>query len=547
MKRIALLALLGALLTPTLPVRAAPAARTAAARAPEMYEYVAVDGDTLTSISARFLDKNAGWQQLLRYNKFANPDHINPGERIRIPVELMQREPAGAATVGARGDAQVLRGGAATPLAPGAALAQGDEVRTGKDGYVTIRLADGSVLRLPPESQIRFDSVEKIRDTAAVRSVFRLVAGRVESLVARFRGSGNRFEVTTEQATTGVRGTDFRVAVEAGATASEVLDGTVAFEGAGAASGKGARLEAGFGSKASGDGQLLAPVKLLDAPQAPPLPLQERLVVRFEFPALPGAVKYRAQVGRDRDFYDVLAETLVTTPNLRFAGLDDGPYFLRVRGIDANGLEGRDTVMAFTLKARPEPPLISLPADKGKVRGTPVDFAWANVGSNAKYRVQVARDAAFTQLVFEPADTGETKLASPATLALGEYYWRIRTLEGADTGPWSDVRSFRLLAPPPAPEPPSFDGKRIKFSWTGEPGQTFIFQVARDSKFATLVFEEKLTEPALDKPQPRSGTYYMRYRAIDADGFEGPFTAPQRFAIDPPKVSGASNAFSADE
>jgi len=243
----------------------------------------------------------------------------------------------------------------------------------------------------------------------------------------------------------------------------------------------------------------------------------------------------------------VVAETLVDAPRLRFANLDDGPYFLRVRGIDANGLEGRDAVLPFTLKARPEPPLVSAPADRGKVRVAPVEFSWANVGTDAKYRMQIARDAAFADVVYTSPDTTDTRLTAPATLALGDYFWRIRTIEGQDTGPWSDVRSFHLLPPPPAPEPPQMDARRIKFSWTGEPGQTFIFQVARDAKFAKLLYEERLTAPALDKPKPPSGTYYMRYRAIDADGFDGPFTAAQRFVVDPPRVSGASNAFSTDE
>jgi hypothetical protein len=161
--------------------------------------------------------------------------------------------------------------------------------------------------------------------------------------------------------------------------------------------------------------------------------------------------------------------------------------------------------------------------------------------------MQIARDAAFADVVYTAPDTAETRLNAPATLQLGEYFWRIRTLEAGDTGPWSDVRSFRLLPPPAAPEPPQLDGKRIKFSWSGEPGQSFVFQVARDAKFANLLYEERLATPALDKPKPRSGTYYMRYRAIDADGFEGPYTSAQRFSIDLPRVSGAANAFSSDE
>jgi hypothetical protein len=513
----------------------------------EMFDYSAVQGDTLTGISARFLENGNAWQRLLKYNRIGNPDHINPGEIIHMPLEWMKRDPATLSALTSRGDVQVVRNGSAAPLPAGAALAKGDEVRTGSDGYVTLRLADGSVLKLPADSRLTVQNAEKIRDTEAVRSKMQLLKGRVEAVVTKFKGSGNRFEVTTEQAVAGVRGTEFRVAIDGGSTASEVLDGKVAFDGEGAAAGKSAQLAAGFGSKASSSGELLPPIQLLPAPVLGTLPLQERLVVRFTFVALDGAQKYRAQVGRDAQFFDVVADTVVEAPNLRFAGLDDGPYFLRVRGIDSNGLEGRDAVYPFSVKARPEPPLVSAPVDRSKVRVAPVGFAWATIDGGAKYRMQVARDAAFSDIVFEANDIGDTKITAPATLPLGDYYWRIRTLLGSDIGPWSDVRSFHLLPPPAVPEPPKLEGNRVRFSWVGEPGQTFVFQVARDAKFEKMVFEEKLSEPVLDKPKPRSGNYYMRYRAIDADGFEGPFTAPQRFTIDPPKVGSSANVYSGDE
>ncbi len=68
-------------------------------------------------------------------------------------------------------------------------------------------------------------------------------------------------------------------------------------------------------------------------------------------------------------------------------------------------------------------------------------------------------------------------------------------------------------------------------------------QLRATRRSVNLLFEESFITPALDKPKPKSGTYYMRYRAIDADGFEGPFTAAQRFVVDPPRVSGASNVY----
>ena len=68
------------------------------------------------------------------------------------------------------------------------------------------------------------------------------------------------------------------------------------------------------------------------------------------------AVAYRAQVARDEQFNDVIATTVFTTPRARFTNLPDGSYLLRVRAIDAEGLEGQDATRGFALRARPEPP-----------------------------------------------------------------------------------------------------------------------------------------------------------------------------------------------
>ncbi len=313
--------------------------------------------------------------------------------------------------------------------------------------------------------------------------------------------------MTAEQAVTGVRGTDFRVTVDGDSTASEVLEGKVRRStGAGAAAGKSAQLPAGFGSKASADGQLLAPVQLLPAPElASTAALQERLVVRLNFRPLAQVLKYRAQVSRDQDFYQVVAETVVDAPRLRFGGLDDGPYFLRVRGIDVNGTEGRDALLPFTLKARPRA------AAGPRRRPTRARCAWRRWSSRGRtsaptprYRMQIARDAAFTDVVFTSPDTPETKLNAPATLPLGDYFWRIRTIEGQDTGPWSDVRSFHLLPPPAVPEPPQIDARRIRFSWTGEPGQTFVFQVARDAQFTSICCLRSSSRRRWTSPSPRA-------------------------------------------
>jgi len=48
------------------------------------------------------------------------------------------------------------------------------------------------------------------------------------------------------------------------------------------------------------------------------------------------------------------------------------------------------------------------------------------------------------------------------------------------------------------------------------------------------VLGRNLDKPEIDVPRPQPGTYFMRYRATDPDGFVGPFSSAQRFTIVPP-------------
>ena len=57
------------------------------------------------------------------------------------------------------------------------------------------------------------------------------------------------------------------------------------------------------------------------------------------------------------------------------------------------------------------------------------------------------------------------------------------------------------------------------------------FQVAEDPGFTVLVDDRRTTEQPAAVATPTPGTYYLRARTIDADGFEGPFGAAQRVEV----------------
>jgi hypothetical protein len=504
------------------------------------YVYKVVKGDTVIGLSSRLLKSPADWPLIVRHNRLRNPHYIVPGEDLLVPLALLNSALTGVTVTHVQGDVKAAAspGAASSVLALGASLAEGAQVVTGKDGYATLKLQDGSTVRVQSGTEVQVERQRSYTDVGIFESVIKLAAGRVESLVQKLLPEAakkqSRHEIKTPQANLAVRGTEFRVTMDtqSNTTRGEVLEGVVAMAAEGIdASTK--RLDAGFGGViGAGQKSVSDPVALLGAPDVTQLAkLQERTILRFPLPAISGASSYRAQVARDDAFNLVVAEIVSASPELRVADIADGNYFLRARAMDGRGLEGRNATHAFTLKARPEPPLVSAPPAKGKVRATDVEFKWAENTEAATYRLQVAKDAAFKTVVHDnKAVQGVQSVVGK--LGVGDYFWRVASLrKDGDHGPFGDASAFTLLAPPAVPEPPKIGDSGINFRWPGEPGQTFEFQMAGNAKFDKPIVAYTLASPEIDLPLPREGTYFMRFRAIDADGFVGPFIPAQRFVV----------------
>lgn len=517
----------------TLWVAAALAASSPRAQAGDDFVYTTCAGDNLWDIAARLLKSPGDWPALQERNKLAEPRRMPPGILLRIPKKLLRFDAAPAKVAAVRGDTRLASG----PLETGATVKAGDVLATGKDSWVALDLADGSRLVLQPESRLRLEALQGARAAGIYRTQLDLQSGRVENQVQKQQDKETGYRLRTPAAVIAVRGTGFRVAAESDKSSrAEVTEGVIQVKG-----GKSRRplsLQAGEGLVVGSDAPLPAAVPLLPAPDLAGLAeQQDRVLMRFSFPALSGAVAYRAQVAEDKDFQKVAAEGVFQTPSARFAGLADGKLWLRVRGIAANGLEGRDAHRALTLKARPEPPFPSLPAPAGKVRGETVDFQWTQAEGAVSYRLQLAVGGDFSQPVAEAKGLKDTTWNS-GKLAPGLYTWRVASVRGdGDKGPFGDAVPFELRPTPAQPEPPKVDGDQLEFTWAGEPGQSFELELARDKAFAgtgpQTPMRMKLKEAKVSLPRPESGTWHMRVRATDPDGFVGPWTATQSFEVPP--------------
>lgn len=488
------------------------------------YRHTVRRGDTLVGIANDMLKDPWRWRTLQKINQVADPYRLMPGTQLRIPVDLLRLEPAPAritATAGeVRADGSLLK--------IGDTVSSNAKIVTGPQSFTTIELIDGSHLVLQPDSQVRIEELSRRRHTDLTETQLRLEAGRIESTITKTAAPRPKYIIKTPTAAIGVRGTRFRVGADGatGASQTEVTDGTVAVSDGKATP---AAVTAGYGVVTETGGAISAPTELLAKPDLAGLPvLHERTIVRFVVPPLAGAQSYRFQVGTDAEMRTLLADDFARTPEAKFGHLPDGEYTLRVRGVDAKGLEGQDADFHFKLKARPEPPFASAPIRGVKLRAETVTLTWANNPDAARYHIQLANDEHFAKPVADMDGVEATQIVPAHKLAPGDYFWRARSIRAdGDLGPWGDPVHFLLRPLPAKPEPPKIDDHQMTFAWPGEPGQTFQFQFARDAQFTDLVAEQQLTEATTTLARPDVGTYYMRVRATDPDGFIGPFTDTQ--------------------
>ncbi|NLT95538.1 MAG: hypothetical protein GXW85_08450 [Clostridia bacterium] len=129
-----------------------------------------------------------------------------------------------------QGDVKVLRaGGEKTfPAFKGMGLTQGDTIITGKDGRVTLELAEDKELKVGENSRVMISELVQSSENNADKTSLNLKAGQVYTNVKSQLSAGAKYEIRTPTAVMGVRGTQFFVTLASGGQAAVVtLEGRV--------------------------------------------------------------------------------------------------------------------------------------------------------------------------------------------------------------------------------------------------------------------------------------------------------------------------------
>ncbi|MFC6311879.1 FecR family protein, partial [Paraburkholderia dipogonis] len=207
----------------------APKPRAKAA-APAYVSYLTHEGDTLYEIAGRYMRDPSDWAVLSRLNHVPAPRRMPAGIALLLPADKLKQEQESARVIATSGPAEHAFGkNPYVPLAEGTKLGEGDRVRTGDNGFVTLELPDGSHVTVGQNGLLDIGTLRRTTLTGAGDRLLELRNGEVESQVTHATKKDDRFQIRSPSVVAGVRGTRFKVAYDGGAqtTAVEVLDGAV--------------------------------------------------------------------------------------------------------------------------------------------------------------------------------------------------------------------------------------------------------------------------------------------------------------------------------
>ncbi len=387
--------------------------------------YTVVRGDNIANISKKLLISPAEFAKLAQLNGLKNAALIQPGLVIDVPRSILKlgsqpEEPLTGNLQSVSGDVRINNQAAKA----GDVVRQGDRVQTGDLSSATLKMADGSVVQWMPRTiaEVASQSQYAMKDPASSISTtwfsgaIRLVEGLLDITADKTTRRAAPFGVITKTSIVGVRGTQFRVAFDdpaSGAARTEVLEGKVRADNP--AQAVGSDVGGGFGTAFKPQDRIIKVVPLLPALDIANLP--DRALrpaqsspgaearVLWKLAQLPGAMGYKAEIASDEGFNQLALIASEAQPQFDLTGLANGVYFARVRGFDAQRIEGYNAVRRIEIADAPVPPKPAVwihqigVAASAFVQGSDVvlQVSRSSADTPANLSLEIAQDASISQ------------------------------------------------------------------------------------------------------------------------------------------------------
>ena len=172
----------------------------------------------------------------------------------------------------------------------------------------------------------------------------------------------------------------------------------------------------------------------------------------------------------------------------------------------------------------PAPGLGAMPAVLERVA---LQFPFAPVNGAVRYRAQLARDAAFNDVLMD--GLFEAPPARFAGLPDGDYWLRVRAIDEAGLEGYDVSRAFALRARPEPPQPDMPIAATL--AWQPVPEASgYRVQVSRDAAFKELAGQWDSPTTSVETGLP-PGAYVWRVASLRGNGQPGPWGDARAFAV----------------
>ena len=419
--------------------------------------YTVKASDTMSRFGREVLVSPKAWQEVAKFNQLKDANMLSIGQQLNIPLRLLKSAPAGGKVISVEGSVSSRNGA----LMVGNAVTDGSTIQTGINSSAVIELGDGSRIKILPNSLAEVVANRNYAlksgsgDSGSSNwfsGLMRLTQGTLEAVASKLVTRATPLQIETLTSIVGVRGTAFRVAFDdpqSKSSRTEVIEGQVRADNP--AQGVGADLPPGTGAVIK---PLEKEVKVALLLPAPDLSMLAGDVLKplgaLAMPALAGANAFRVQISSDEKFDKIVRDLKVINAAADLASLPNGNWFARVRGIDANGLEGFDAVKLIAVKDgqwRVTDSTITLAGGKAVLSWTGQLAGGQNVLTQGVSAV-LASDAALTKdvrLIESPDAPGAVQTGVVlGDLKPGIYFLRLQSSQGAQQGLTSEIYQFEL-------------------------------------------------------------------------------------------------------
>lgn len=255
-----------------------------------------------------------------------------------------------------------------------------------------------------------------------------------------------------------------------------------------------------------------------------------------------GATEYRVQVSENFEFSDLIVDETVSdnnfdvNTNLEYNEL----YFWRVQAISPGGNSNYSAKYTFITANRPPDSITLFTPEDGATQLRPgFEITWQQANRADEYQIEIAKNPDFSPVTFNRTVTA-TRLGATQNLEFSTtYYWRVRGVNAAGPGEWSEVRSFTTIIEKPGPftlSTPADNANQIPVnatsSWEESPrAAEYMIQISQDESFSSEMMRELTSSEetvTVNSPLEYATIYFWRVKATNVGG-ESDWTEPRQF------------------